>query len=236
MKKFAIAAAATVVLSFAGAANAATSLLTTDVGYTGPSLNLTGYDNGNYNFTFGPVALAGGMTLVAAPGGGGNSGLGSVVGQGNYGLASNGSFGGSAVYIGVDSNTGFDTVTLAGAVSQIGFYFNYAPDNGGNHATITALDNLSNVLGAYDLETLAPISTPGGFNQFQFRGISSTSANIAAFRFGGDYILASGSANGAVIAPGGVPETATWAMMMFGFAGLGLMLRTRRRTLAVTAA
>ena len=93
-----IAAAAALTLA-AGASQAGT-LITSDAGYTGPDLNLTGYDNGSYNFTFGPMAV-GEFTFTAAPGGGGNSGLGSVVGQGGYGLGANGNFGGDAVYIGV---------------------------------------------------------------------------------------------------------------------------------------
>jgi hypothetical protein len=36
--------------------------------------------------------------------------------------------------------------------------------------------------------------------------------------------------------PGGVPEPATWAMLIFGFAGIGAVLRRRRSAgVAVTA-
>lgn len=228
-----IAALAALTLS-AGAAHA--SLLTSDVGYTGPDLDLTGYDTGAYNFTFGPVTV-GDFTFTASPGGsggypfGGNSGLGSVVGQGSYGLAGNGSFGGDAVYIGVDSGTGFAQLLGKIAYSQIGFFFNYAPGVG-DDATISTLDALGNVIDSFDLATDAPISTPGGFNQFAFRGISHTSADIYGLRFGGNYILAAGTATGAIP---GVPEPASWALMIVGFGSAGALLR-RRRTMVATEA
>ncbi|HEU4968924.1 PEPxxWA-CTERM sorting domain-containing protein [Sphingomonas sp.] len=207
-------------------ANAITNLLTSDVGYSGPGLNLSAFQNGNYNFTFGPITVDQ-YTFTAAPGGGGNSGLGSVVGQGSYGLNGNGSFGGDAVYIGVDSATGYAQLMLnGGPVSQLGFFMNYAAPPFGDDPTIWALDALGNPFASFDLATLAPISTPGGFNEFEFRGISSDSADIYGLRFGGSYILVTGTANGEVI--GGVPEPATWAMFLLGFGAIGFTMRRRR--------
>ena len=217
--------AAAAALAMAGAAQAAPTLLTSDTTYTGPDLDLSGYDNGSYNFTFGPVAV-GDFTFMGAPGGGGNSGLGSVVGQGGYGLAGNGSFGLPAVYIGVDSGTGYAQLLGAIAYSQIGFFFNYAPGVGDN-ATISTLDAGGAVIDSWDLTVLAPISTPGGFNAFEFRGVAHDTADIYGLRFGGNYILASGTATGDIP---GIPEPATWAMMIIGFAGVGAALRSRRRT------
>lgn len=212
-------------------ASAATVLLTDDTGYTGPGLDLSAYANGQYNFTFGPVVVDG-YIFTAAPGGGGNSGQGSVIGQGSYGLSTNGFFGGDAVYIGVDSGTGYAQLVLSGGpVSQIGFFMNYAPDTG-NAPTIEALDSAGNVFASYDLSALAPISTPGGFNEFAFRGISSDSANIYGLRFGGSYILVTGTADGTLPNPS-VPEPASWAMMIAGFGLAGGLIRRRsaaRRT------
>jgi hypothetical protein len=219
-----ILAAAAALSLLAGGAHAGT-LLTSEAGYTGPDLDLSGYDNGSYNFTFGPVAV-GEFTFTAAPGGGGNSGGGSVVGQGSYGLSSNGAFGGDAVYIGVDSGTGYAQLLGLIAYSQIGFFFNYAPGFG-DAPVISTLDAGGNVIESFDLAALAPISTPGGFNEFEFRGVRDDVNDIYGLRFGGSYLLASGTATGDI--PGGVvPEPTTWALMILGFGSAGAMLRRRR--------
>ncbi len=199
--------AATFLAAIAGPVSAAPVLITTDAGYTGPGLNLSAFANGSNSFTFGPITIDS-YTFTAAPGNGGNggsggnSGLGSVIGQGSYGLLDNGSFGDDAVYIGVDSRTGYDQLVLnGGPVSALGFFMNYAPNAGGDDPTISALDINGNPFASFDLATLAPISTPGGFNQFQFRGLSDTTASIYGLRFGGNYLLVSGTANGALVAP-----------------------------------
>jgi len=215
--------AATLVLSASGAQAA---LVTTDAAYTGPDLNLAGYDNGQYNFTFGPVTI-GEFTFTRddTPT---NSGNGAVVGQGSYGLAGNGNFGGDAVYIGLDGPGGFGFLKGDTGYSQLGFFFNYAPGSG-DSPTIAALDINGNVLEEYDLGALAPISTPGGFNAFEFRGITRDTADIYGLRFGGSYLLASGTATGVVVPPtGGVPEPGAWALMILGFGATGTMVRRRR--------
>jgi hypothetical protein len=178
------------------ASNAA--LITNEVGYDGPIIDLSAFENGSYNFTFGPESLPGGITFTAAPGGGGNSGNGSVIGQGSYGLVDNGNFGGDAVYIGVDSGTGFAQLTFDTEVSFFGAYFNYAPGFG-DAPTIFALDDMDNVIESYDLSAAAPISTPGGFNEFAFRGIDLGMSTMKTFRFGGSFILLAGTPDGRVV-------------------------------------
>lgn len=220
-----LTAVAAIVL-FTGAATAAPTLLTSDIGYTGPDLDLSGYDNGNYNFTFGPVAV--GEFAFTSVNGGGNSGLGSVVGQGGYGLNANGNFGGDAVYIGVDSPIGYAQLLGLVAYRQIGFFFNYAPGVG-DDPVISTLDAAGNVISSFNLSTDAPISTPGGFNAFQFRGIADDTTDIYGLRFGGSYILASGTATGVI---GGIPEPTTWALMIGGFGLTGTFLRRQRRLIA----
>jgi hypothetical protein len=211
---------------------AATTLITTDAGYTGPGLDLSAHANGQYNFTFGPINVDG-FTFTAAPGGGGNSGQGSVVGQGGYGLGANGSFGGDAVYIGVDSGTGYaQLMSNSGPFSQIGFFMNYAPGIG-DPATIFALDAMGNPFASFDLTVLAPISTPGGFNEFEFRGIASDAQDIYGLRFGGNYILLTGTADGI---PGVIPEPGTWALLILGFGAIGAAMRRTRRSVGVSFA
>ena len=88
------------------AAAAPTLLVSSDAAsYSGPVLNLTGYDylaNGNYSYG---SNLPGGITFAAHPGP-------SVIGPApfTYGLGGppgNGSLGGTATYIGVGSVTGY---------------------------------------------------------------------------------------------------------------------------------
>ena len=209
------------------AAQAAVTLVTDDAGYSGPVIDLSAYANGQYNFTFGPITLPGGITLTAAPGGGGNSGNGSVVGQGDYGLASNGSFGGDATYIGVDSRTGFVELAFDTAVSSFGAYFNYAPGFG-DAPTLEAFDDMGMLIASFDLEELAPIRTPGGFNEFEFRGLVSDVANIARIRFGGSFLLLAGSPDGSLATMNPVPIPAALPLFV-GAIGAGSLVRRRRR-------
>jgi hypothetical protein len=102
---------------------------------------------------------------------------------------------------------------------------NYAPGIG-NPATIETLDSAGNVIDSFDLTVLAPISTPGGFNAFRFRGVSYDDGTlIYGLRFGGNYILLTGTADGQ---PPVVPEPATWAMLIAGFGLVGTAMRRRR--------
>lgn len=207
------------------------ALITSDVGYDGPGLNLSAYENGSYNFTFGPESLPGGITLIANPGGGGNSGEGSVIGQGPYGLGTNGSFGDDAVYIGVDSGTGYAELIFDEAISFFGGYFNYAPGFGDN-ATISVFDDLDNMIESWDLTEFAPISTPDGFNEFVFRGIDLGEETFSKFRFGGNYILLTASEDGSVVddepMPDPDPVPAPTTSMLFGLTVLALVYRARK--------
>lgn len=204
-------------------ATAAASLLTTEAGYTGRGLDLSSEANGSYYFTFGPKLVDGLVFTVVSSAT--NSGLGGVLGQGGYGLGANGRFGGDAVYAAVDAPSGYAQFLGTVGYSQFGLFFNYAPGVG-NHATISSLDAAGNVIDSFNLEALAPISTRGGFNQFEFRGIGyDDGTQVYGIRFGGAYLLASGTADGV---PGGVPEPATWAMMILGFGLVGAAARSRR--------
>lgn len=220
MRSYLKITAVTVTFVFSQLTFAATSLTTSSVGYTGPVLDLSPFSNGNYNFTFGPVSIPGGITFTAAPGNNGNSGLGSVIGQGDYGLASNGAIGGNATYIGLDSGTGFATLTFATDISSFGGFWNYAPGTG--TPVISAYDASNSLLGTYDLSVLAPISTPNGFNQFAFRGIQSDSTDIKSIQFSGAYIVLTG-----VISA--IPEPETYAMLLAGLGLIGFMAQRRKK-------
>ena len=85
------------------------------------------------------------------------------------------------------------------------------------------------MISSYNLATDAPISTPGGVNQFRFRGVSDDTNDIYGLRFGGSYLLAAGTPTGVI---GGVPEPGAWALMITGFGMAGSILRRRRRLTA----
>jgi hypothetical protein len=209
-------AASSIVASGAFApAQAVGVLLTSQAGYTGPVLDLSPYANGSYNFTVGPEPIPGGITftsnVVLADT---QSGNGSVLGQGSYGLDANGTFDADRVYAGLDAAKGYMTFSFAAPIQSFGAFLNYAPgygiDDGGENPTISTYDINNQLLSTFDL-LAAPggaISTPNGLNQFAFRGISEATASIASFRLGGSYILATGTANGAVAATD-VPEPFT---------------------------
>ncbi len=206
---------------------ASAALVTTDAGYSGPYLDLSGQANGNYNFTFGPVALPGGMTFTRDTSTASNSGNGGVLGQGGYGLDSNGSFGGSAVYAGLDGRSGWMRFTLSSPVSQFGAYLNYATPGYGD-PFIEVLDQLGNVLESHNLANEAPISTPGGFNQFAFRGIDYGQNSIWGLQLSNAYIIAAASSNGNPTNPNNgnqVPEPETLFLMALGLLGIGLTKR-----------
>lgn len=223
-----LALAAAGALAFATHANAA--LLTSDAGYSGPTLDLSAYIGIGYNFTFGPEPIPGGITFTSNVINS-NSGQGSVLGQGGYGLLANGSFGGDAVYAGLDGPSGYMSFLFDTAVSSFGAYINYAPSSGETQK-IGAYDSGGNLLEEWNLTVSAPISTPGGFNQFAFRGIQLATASIAEFRMSGGYILAAASADGSPTPPPpvGVPDSgATVAMLGLAIVSLAAFRKKIRR-------
>jgi hypothetical protein len=187
--------------------------LTSQAGYTGPVLDLSSQANGEYNFTFGPVALPNGITFTSNATGTTDPG-GSILGQGYYELGSsledpngNGWFNNPAVYAGLDGDGGYMTFSFASAVQSFGAFVNYAPEFGDDPVISTY--NGNTLLSSFNLKT-APggsISSPGRKNYFEFRGISEATASITSFRLSGGYMIATATADGSVFVPVPVPAT-----------------------------
>lgn len=223
-KKFALAALAAASLLCSAASHAA--LVTSFAAYTGPGLDLSAYATGSYNFTFGPKSIPGGITFTSNVVNS-NSGLGSVLGQGGYGLGSNGSFDLPAVYAGLDGPSGYMSFTFDAPVAAFGAFLNYFPNNQASQK-IGAYDSLGALLEEWELTTVAPISTPGGVNAFAFRGIDLGTAVIKEFRLTGQYILAAATADGTPVNPNPTPEPASLALVGVALAGAAWARRSRK--------
>jgi hypothetical protein len=189
------------------------------------------------DFGTGPYVVAPGVTWSST-----NNGEqdGAVFGYtGGYGFADNGfSYGvvaglndSSDTYGVVDSMT----FTFADPISAVGAVLNWSPN--GKPVTIAAYDAAGDLL---DSLTLAADETnlvaPNAFYGFQ-----DGAADISSFVLSDGYIAAIGglSVSGGDFAPtarlnvSAVPEPASWAVMLMGFAVLGSAVRgARRRSLA----
>lgn len=204
------------------------ALVTSSAGFVSPTVvDFNAFAGGGYGFTFGPVAVGGGVTFTAT--GPNNSGMGAVLGDGGYGLGANGMWdtGTTApgAYTGVDGDgtTSTMTFTLSSPVAAIGGFMNYVPGYV-DYPLIEALDSSSAVLESYNLEALAPISTPGGYNDGAFRGIVRPSADIYAFRVVSAYAVLDDLTFARTV----IPEPAETAMAGAALAGLGAVWLRRR--------
>lgn len=177
--------------------------------------------------TFGPFTFA---SNVAA----------SVFGDtASYGFGSNGSWSGTPLIglnAGSNSAGGYGVIQLTLDAPTSGFLaqLNWNPDNVSNLNTVGIQIFDSNHVA---LEFLALSGnngvgnavTPGGYYGFQ-----RATADIKYINFYNGFIAARDISYIAPAATGAVPEPASWAMMLLGFAATGIVMRRRNPRHAVS--
>lgn len=156
---------------------------------------------------------------------------GSVIGDGGYGLTTNGQWTAARNgFTGLNASAGSMTYRFNDSpVAVVGGFMNYAPGNG--IPSIEALDEFGVVLETYDLLAVAPIVTPDATDDGAFRGINRPTADIYALRITNgfdvlDDLTFSGSPVQAVD-PVSIPTLSTWALLLL--AGLLTLVAFNRR-------
>lgn len=189
---------------------------------------------GSYGFDFtytnGPIDIGNGVTFSSTvpdlSSFGTNTSADAAAGYTAYSFTDNGTTV-HTVTVGLEDTVSTVTLRFAVPVESFGAPINYAIQSNaavGNDPVISAYDSLGGLIASYDLETTAPIRTPGGVDTFAFRGISSTGALISSFTLSGASIAAQAQLTASV------PEPATWAILLAGMGAIGLI--TRRRGLS----
>ncbi|MCW8834665.1 MAG: hypothetical protein OQK03_15245, partial [Colwellia sp.] len=198
-------ALAGVVLSVCSLANA--GLITTEI--TTPDSTVDFSQFGAFNFTNGPIeigALVGESIIWSSTNGG------SVIGNGGYGLSSNGSWNDMDGYIGLNNGSGSMSISFAdGPIQEFSLLTNYAPGNGQFILEAYGFDNI--LLESYDISNLAPIVTNTD-NAGDFRGITRDNNDIYSIRLSNAYVVADNLSFSRLSQE--VPEPSTLAIFALG--------------------
>jgi len=203
-------------------ANAA--FITSTGGFTQPTTVIDfSQFNGSFQFTNGPIQVGG---LVSEDVVYTSTSSSSVIGNGVYGLGSNGSWNSGRVgYVGNNSgnpNVAIDFTFNSGSIGEVGGFVNYAPNTGAFFIEAIGAGNV--VLESFNVTSLAPISTPGQTNAGAFRGIVRAQNDIVALRIRGGFDVLD---NLTFSRFDPVPEPAS--LCLWGLAAVGAAVYTRRR-------
>jgi hypothetical protein len=129
----------------------------------------------------------------------------------------------------IDVAAGFDT----------GFSFNYSSNTNAFINVWSGLDSTGDLLAQIPLATQANSNCPPGATGYYCTwtpiGVNfAGTAHSIDFGGGANFVAYDDITFGSAT-PGGIPEPATWAMMLMGFGGLGAAIRTNKRRQAVAA-
>jgi hypothetical protein len=209
---------------FALYANSANAVLVTNPASLGSSTVIDFSQFDSFLFTAGPVQIG---SLVGSDVRWESTSGNSVLGDGGYGLGSNGFWdAGRDGFSGTNSDTAVMTYRfLDGPVAGVGGFVNYtiAPD-GPSNAIISVLDANDVVLESYNIVALAPISTPSALNDGAFRGILRNSADIHAFRLSNKFSVLDD-----LRFTNQVPEPSSIVLAAMSLTGMGALRKRIRR-------
>ena len=240
MKKFIAAAAVALVMSVGASAQAGEFVtngnftnLTNGIGQLGFNTNAVGWSSaapdGSYNFVFdngnsSPLSQFGPLSLWTQANGGANGWDGDSPGPGNF-VAIDGAF-----------HSGPLTQTINGLTIGQSYHlsFNYA------FAQQFAFDgattqNLSVSFGGFSAtspDLVLPNHAFSGWGVANFDIIATATSQVLSFSSLASPQLPPFALVSSVSLTGGVPEPGTWAIMLLGFASLGVAARVRRRIAA----
>lgn len=242
MKKFIAAAAVALVMSVGASAQAAEFVtngdftnLTNGIGQLGFNTNAVGWSSaapdGSYNFVFdngnsSPVSQFGPLSLWTQANGGGNGWDGDSPGTGNF-VAIDGAF-----------HSGPISQTVGGLTIGQSYHlsFNYAfaqqfAFDGETTQNLTvSFGGVSHTVPTPDY--ILPNHAFSGWSTANFDFVATATSQLLSFSSLASPQLPPFALVSSVSLTGGVPEPGTWAIMLLGFASLGVAARVRRRVAA----